>query len=420
MTTPLALYVHVPFCVRRCHYCDFAVSRSAKPPIGAWLACLSEDIRQWEEETGAPSGRPLDTIFVGGGTPSLLGERGMEGLAALLSDRFRWSASDVEWTVEANPGSLGVGALRAWRDLGVTRVSIGVQSFDDAALRWLGRLHDADGAVAAIRRVREAGFADVSIDLLFGLPEGVRTSWERDVDRALELDVPHLSLYGLTAEPRTPLGRLVGLGRVALADEDRYGREYLVAASRLAGAGYRHYEVSNFGRPGRECRHNWHYWLDSDYLGLGPSAHARLGRERVWNVRDWAAYRRTAQRGGCLREGRERLDPAAERLERIWLGLRTARGLEIGTPGGVDPPGVLLERWRRAGWARVDGDRLRLTPEGWLRLDALATELDGLAPELEGLAPELEGLTTELAARNGARTAAGRVAEDGRTWKGNR
>ncbi len=372
----LALYVHVPFCVRRCHYCDFAVTRVDEVPVEDWLSCLAGEIgarRSRGEIVGVPV---LDTIFVGGGTPSLLGASGIEELASLLARHFRWDPARVEWTLEANPGSVDAEDCRAWLRVGVNRLSLGVQSFGDEALRWLGRLHDAAEARAAIGRVRDAGVDDLNVDLIFGLPDEVERDWAGDVETAAELGATHVSTYGLTAETGTPLGRMVELGRTSLAGEERYEREYLEAAERLGAAGFEAYEVSNHARPGHECRHNWHYWIGTDYLGLGPSAHSFLGGERSWNVRRWEAYRSAMRAGEDPREGRERPDGDRSRLERAWLGLRTRRGLELAELGGSPAAREAVAGWESAGWARREGSRLRLTPAGWLRMDALVAQLD--------------------------------------------
>ena len=370
---PLALYVHVPFCLQRCHYCDFAVTRSAEPPVSEWIACLGQDLIQWREELGGPGQHRVDTIFIGGGTPSLLGGAGMESLAGLLARHFDWDAGRLEWTVEANPGSLTADAARRWRDLGVNRLSIGVQSFDDGALHWLGRLHDSAGATSAIERAREAGFENVSVDLIFGLPTDVPRSWGDDLKRAVSLGVTHVSAYGLTAEPRTPLGKMVANGRVRMPDEGVYADEYSETVNILSMYDFKQYEVSNFALDGYECRHNWHYWIGSEYLGLGPSAHSHVGGRRIWNVTQWQAYRDAARSGASVREGYEIPTRADRRLESLWLGLRTRRGIDVAAHG-IEAD--LVSHWVAEGWASISDGILRLTPEGWLRMDGLVAELD--------------------------------------------
>ncbi len=372
---PRGVYVHVPFCAKRCHYCDFSVARTRKPPIEAYLNALAVDLEQWFAAEDEALRVRIDTLFIGGGTPSLLGEQGMSALIALVRTRFEWDPTTIELTAEANPDSLSPELAMAWRSLGINRLSLGVQSFQAEALAWLGRLHGPKEAERAIRTAQNAGFERLNIDLIFGLPTSVRRDWFKDLGRAVDLGVTHVSAYGLTAEPRTSLGRWVDLGRVRLPGDARYAEEFLLASDTLIAAGFEHYEVSNFARPGQESLHNWLYWDGSEYLGMGPSAHSYLSGERVWNVFGWDRYREAAASGLSLRDGRERLNADQRRLERIWLNLRTTRGL-----GPEDTLGAAaderLDIWRDAGWLDA-GERPRLTPAGWLRLDALVAEVAG-------------------------------------------
>jgi oxygen-independent coproporphyrinogen-3 oxidase len=296
----------------------------------------------------------------------------MERLAELLAEHFAWDTGRLEWSVEANPGSLTADTAGRWRSLGVNRLSIGVQSFDDRALRWLGRLHDAAEAENSVRRAHAAGFENVSVDLIFGLPAGVPRSWAGDLVRAASLGVTHVSAYGLTAEPRTPLGRMVVDGRVQMPEEDQYVEEYFTTINILNSHDFKQYEVSNFALEGFECRHNWHYWIGTEYLGLGPSAHSLVGGRRIWNVSQWRAYRDAANSGASVREGRETASEADRRLESLWLGLRTVRGIELAAHGvEVDQ----VRHWVASDWASVTDGVLRLTAAGWLRMDGLVTEL---------------------------------------------
>ena len=369
----MAVYVHVPFCTRRCHYCDFAVTRSSRPPIAEWLQCLERDLDDWDARTeGSLRDRRVDTVFVGGGTPSLLGGDGMERLADLLRSRLDLETGDVEWSAEANPVSLDAETARRWRACGVNRLSIGVQSFEDPVLRWLGRLHDGRTATEAVQLARAAGFDNVSVDLMFGLPGEVARNWAGDLERAVSLGTSHVSAYGLTAEPRTPLGARVAAGDVRMPEDTQYQNEYLLAVDILEGNDFKQYEVSNFARDGRECRHNWHYWIGTEYLGLGPSAHSLIDGRRTWNVSRWDAYREAARRGGALREGSEVPDREAARLEDLWLGLRTRRGVTLEMLGARPP---VVDEWVRRGWAELADETLRLTARGWLRMDGLVSEL---------------------------------------------
>jgi oxygen-independent coproporphyrinogen-3 oxidase len=377
------VYVHAPFCVRRCVYCDFAVTVRSEGDGEAWAAALRAELALVTADGERLSDR-LDTLYVGGGTPSLLGPSAMQALAGLVGTE-RLEHADLEWTAEANPESFDARVAAAWRDAGLNRISLGVQSFHEPTLRWMGRLHGAEGARRAVTAAKEAGLDNVSVDLVFGLPATLGRSWSDDLAQALALDVPHVSLYGLSVEPATPLGRAVKEGKEPPVDEERYREEFLEAAETLQRAGYEHYEVSNFARPGHASRHNAVYWDGRPYLGLGNGAHSYDHPVRRWNVRDWSVYRERVTAGRRPEEGRERIDPAAEALERAWLSLRTRAGIGLDglSPGALD----LVESWRRTGLAIVSDGRARLTPEGWLLLDRLAVELDtamGPAPAAAG------------------------------------
>jgi oxygen-independent coproporphyrinogen-3 oxidase len=298
----------------------------------------------------------------------------MEGLARIL-DPARLAQPQLEWTAEANPESFTDEVARAWSRGGVNRLSLGAQSFQAGALRWMGRLHGPDGTRAAVVRARAVGLANLSLDLIFGLPPQVERSWTRDLEDALALEPPHLSLYGLSVEKGTSLARAVEAGRITPAGEERYREEFLLACDRLAGAGYRQYELSNFALPGFESRHNRACWELRPYLGLGNGAHSFRPPLRRWNLRDWLAYQRALRSGASPVEGEERLSEREDRLERIWLALRTLQGV---SRSGLPRSAVaLLDRWTREGLAVPRQGGTRLTPLGWLLLDHLAVELDG-------------------------------------------
>jgi len=396
---PRHLYVHVPFCKRRCSYCDFAVHATTSPPVDAWLAATASELglraKEWlppEEQhavrrdggtgrsdgSGGPAapGR-LDTLYVGGGTPSVLGPGAMARLRDAVEHAFA-PAPDMEWTVEANPESFDPALARDWAAAGVNRVSLGAQSFHEPALKWMGRLHGPDGPARAVAAARAAGLDNVSVDLIFGLPEALGRDWSADLARVLELEPAHISLYGLTAEPGAPLGRWVRQGRARMPDEDAYGAEYLEAAARLTDAGYEHYEVSNFARPGLASRHNRAYWVGVPYLGLGVGAHSYAPPRRWWNLRDWPAYANALAAGEPPVAGEEVLSADTRTLEQTWLGLRTADGLDAGALSGRQLGRA--EAWADQGWARIERGRVRLTSLGWLLLDRLAVELDSAGP----------------------------------------
>ncbi|HSJ14030.1 MAG TPA: radical SAM family heme chaperone HemW [Longimicrobiales bacterium] len=378
--TPAHLYLHVPFCARRCCYCDFAVTATPAAPVDAWLDAIAAELALHARAAGWPLPLRPATVYCGGGTPSLLGPDAMARLRQRLEPLATWDAG-AEWTCEANPESFTAELAQGWAEAGVNRISLGAQTFHEPALRWMGRLHGPDGPARAIAAARGAGLDNVSLDLIFGLPARLGRDWSRDLGRALALEPAHISLYGLTAESATPLGRWVAEGRERMADEDAYAAEYLAAATRLVAAGYDHYEVSNFARPGRASRHNRAYWDGSAYLGLGPGAHSFLPPRRSWNVRDWADYRRRIEERVSAVEGGEEVTGEAALLERIWLGLRQEQGLravDLNEAGRRRAAG-----WAARGWAEVDG-AVRLTAEGWLLLDRLAVELADDAPSAAG------------------------------------
>lgn len=367
-----SVYLHAPFCLRRCLYCDFAVQVRKDGDADGWAGAMGRELRLVEAD-GVRLADRLETLYVGGGTPSLLGPRAM----ALIADVFgreRLSHPELEWTSEANPESLTGEVAAGWRDAGVNRLSLGVQSFQEPVLRWMGRLHGAQGARNSVRVARDAGLENLSVDLIFGLPEALRRDWRRDLAAAVALGVPHISLYGLTAESGTPLGRSVEQGRVAMPPDERYGEEYMEAHERLTEAGFRHYEVSNFALPGYESRHNQRYWDGSPYLGLGNSSHSFLPPVRRWNLREWDAYLTGLQEGRVPLADSEVVRDEAAHLERLWLGLRTDVGVPDHWVTGVRAE-ALVSRWCAHGLARCDGGRLALSPEGWLLLDRLTVEL---------------------------------------------
>lgn len=362
------LYLHVPFCARRCSYCDFAIAVRREVPSAEYADAVLAEWWAWQEHPAWSDSPNLDTIYFGGGTPSHLDPAALARIVeAVTADRTL--APRAEVTLEINPDDVTAARARAWRAAGITRASLGVQSFDSAVLKWMHRTHRAEQVLPAVEALRGAGIGELSVDLIYALPAELSRDWERDLEGALGLGPDHLSLYGLTVEAHTPLAHWVARRETQVAPDERYASEFLAAHARLAAAGFEHYEVSNYARPGRHARHNSAYWRRAPYIGLGPSAHSGLGRERRWNVREWVEYRRAMERGEPMVGGRETLDDAALRLEELYLGLRTSDGVpaeRIGT--------AVQERWAREGWATTSGGQLRLTAEGWLRLDALVAQ----------------------------------------------
>jgi oxygen-independent coproporphyrinogen-3 oxidase len=358
------LYVHVPFCARRCSYCDFSIAVRRDVPSRRFADLVLREWAQWLDEPRVAELPVLRTVYFGGGTPSRLDPAEVGRLLERL-DAARPIAPGAEITLEANPEDVTPAAAAAWRAAGVNRISLGVQSFHPAVLAWMHRTHDAPAIGRAVDALRAAGLDALSLDLIYAVPDHLARDWDADLDAALALAPQHLSLYGLTVEPATPLGRWTAREEVRPAPDERYAAEFLHAHARLAAAGFEHYEVSNYALPGLRARHNSAYWSRAPFVGLGPSAHSGIGPWRRWNEPAWAAYERIVAAGGSPVAGEEELDAGQLRLESLYLGLRTS--------GGLPAPelGPLAADWTAMRWAEHAGDRLRLTAEGWLRLDAL-------------------------------------------------
>jgi oxygen-independent coproporphyrinogen III oxidase len=360
------LYIHVPFCSRRCVYCDFSIAVRRQVPVAEFLRALDTEWAVRHDHADFA----LQTLYFGGGTPSKLGVGGVTRLIELV--RRRATIHDnAEITLEVNPEDVALDVMRDWLAAGVNRFSIGVQSFDDRVLAWMRRTHDSNAARRAISIARDAGARNISIDLIFATPSDVARDWSRDLDEAASLSLPHVSIYGMTVEPRTPLGRWVARRDVAEAPEEQFESEFLLTHNVLTSAGMEHYEVSSYGLPGCHSRHNWAYWLRAPYGGLGPAAHEFDGSSRRWNAAAYVEWRSRCARGSDPAEGSEHLDDAQVSAELMYLGLRTTLGVQLDGRG--------VERtapWLEANWATLDSNHvLRLTALGWLRADKLATDL---------------------------------------------
>jgi oxygen-independent coproporphyrinogen-3 oxidase len=363
---PRHVYVHVPFCARRCTYCDFSIAVRRVVPVDEYLSALAAELA-----LRVPAGEvwPVDTLYFGGGTPSRLGPQGVARLLELVRQRVALEPG-AEVTLEANPDDITVDAARGWREAGVNRLSIGSQSFEPRVLTWMRRTHSAEQIARGVAVARDAGITNLSLDLIFALPEALDRDWDADVTRALALEPDHLSLYGLTIEPATPLARWRDRGTVREAPDERYEVEFLRAHDLLARAGYEHYEVSNYARPGRRSQHNASYWRRVPYAGFGPAAHSFDGARRRWNLGPYAGWVAAVRVGHDPLEGEEALGDEERRAEEVYLGLRTQTGLDIDAALALR-----VQPWIDAGWAVREGTRLRLTPLGWLRLDTLSADL---------------------------------------------
>ena len=361
---PSHLYIHVPFCARRCSYCDFSIAVRSTTPVDEYLNALAIEARQVIQESCA-----LDTVYLGGGTPSRLGGNGIARLLATIRDRARINPR-AELTIEVNPDDVTAETAQAWVDAGINRISLGVQSFDDGVLGWMHRVHTAAQSRAAVQILRHQGIANVSVDLIFNLPKHLDRSWESDINQALDLEPTHVSLYGLTVEHHTTIARWADRGAIVEGTDSQYEEEFLYAHTTMAAAGFDHYEVSNFAQPGHRSRHNSAYWTGAPYAALGPSAHSFDGAFRRWNVSAYADWTRRLVRGEAVMAGEEMLTAENKEAENVYLGLRTRTGLRL--HGGE---AATVQPWVEAGWAELEGTHLTLTPSGWLRLDSLAATL---------------------------------------------
>lgn len=360
----LLLYLHIPFCHRVCPYCSFYKHTPGDTPVGEFVDGLLEEARV----RIAALGEKPRTLYLGGGTPSMLSpthlRRLFEGLGSLLD----LQGLD-EVTLEANPATFDVAKARLFRELGVTRVSLGIQSFTPHVLEKLGREHSAEEAAASVSVLREAGIPEVNIDLMFAIPGQSEQDWRSTLETAIRLQPDHVSAYNLTYEEDTAFFESLRRGEVR-ESEDVNARFFLLADELLRGTGFEHYETSNYAMPGHRSSHNRGYWRGEDYLGLGPSAVSTVGGLRVKNIADTAAYvRMVASLGNAIVES-ESLDAEQRRLERIALMLRTDEGVPLSL---VDRAGV--ERLLDHGLAELRGERLVLTLAGSPLVDPIAAEL---------------------------------------------
>ncbi len=368
---PRHLYIHVPFCARRCSYCDFSIAVRTATPVDEYLTALRTEADRIIGE-GWSEGWALDTLYLGGGTPSRLGGSGVARLLAMIRERATINPG-AELTLEANPDDVTPDVASAWFDAGINRVSLGAQSFDDGVLDWMHRTHNAAQTERAVHILRDAGIDDVSLDLIFNLPAHLNRAWESDIDQALQLEPTHVSLYGLTVEHHTPIARWADRGAIVEGSDSQYAEEFLYAHHAMTAAGFDHYEVSNFARPNRASRHNSAYWTSAPYAALGPSAHSFDGASRRWNVPAYANWTRRLAAGESAIGGEERLSAENHEAETVYLGLRTRRGLIL-DEGEI----AIAQPWIGEGWAELEGMRLSLTPTGWLRLDGLAAAIAAL------------------------------------------
>lgn len=366
------LYLHIPFCSAICPYCDFAVLTGGPERRARFVDHLISEIDLWKAD--ASTFESIDTIYFGGGTPSAL----MPGDVAriLTSARENLSIREDAWVFfEANPEDVTAESVRAWRDLGVRFLSLGIQSFDADALRLLGRRHTSEEARRSVEIARAAGFDTVSIDLIYGLPDQSLDDWRRTLEQAVALEPDHLSCYQLTIHEGTPFGFRLARGKMTELPEESQGEMFLFTHSFLRDHGIPGYEVSNFARsPGHRSRHNQKYWHHVPYLGLGPSAHSFSGTRRWWNERKTGPYEKRIEAGERPVAGSEELTRQDLALEALMLGLRTTDGIDLERFRKRNEP--LVERLAREGLLEIRGERLAPTLAGLAVTDSLARAFD--------------------------------------------
>jgi len=365
-TATLGLYVHIPFCKHKCVYCDFYSLAGNEGRMEDYTAALCRHIA-----SAAPKAahHTVDTVYFGGGTPSYLGAERLSRILRTIFDHYAVSPS-AEITFEANPDSAcDASMLSALRQTGFNRISLGMQSADDKELQAIGRIHTHAQTEAAVAAARAAGFDNLSLDLIYGLPEQTMARWQANLAAAMALEPEHLSCYGLKVEEGTPLH--ARRHAVSLPDDEAQADFYLCTVDDLAKQGYAQYEVSNFAKPGRESRHNLKYWVLGEYLGFGPGAHSDFGGERFACGRDLAAYIAGTETGGPPLSEREILSPAQREGEWLMLNLRTAGGLvpaeyENRFGHAFAPYEPFLRQCAQAGYAVFEQERWHLTPQGFL------------------------------------------------------
>ena len=374
LVRPLSIYVHVPFCASRCGYCDFntytATELGDSVSRATFHEVLASEVRVAAQELGP---REVSTVFFGGGTPTLIGASALGEVLASIRDEFAL-APDAEITTEANPDSVDEAALAALRASGFTRISFGMQSTATHVLRVLDRTHTAGRSLAMARAARVAGFEHVNLDLIYATPGESDDDLRRTLDDVIEADVDHVSAYSLIVEDGTPLARRIGRGELPMPDDDIAASRYEIIDEALMAAGLDWYEVSNWSRPGGECRHNIAYWRSDDWWGIGPGAHSHVDGVRWWNAKHPRTYADALASGSTPEAGREVLTDDDKRVERVMLALRMREGLaasEVSDEGWLDRT---VDAGLIDGASLGDG-RIVLTGRGRLLADRLVRDL---------------------------------------------
>ncbi len=319
------LYIHIPFCQQKCLYCDFPSYDNLTHLYQPYVTALCQEISGWG---GVLSGALIDTIYIGGGTPTVLPADALKTILTKVHESFSIDEA-AEFSVEANPGTTNQEKLLALKSGGVNRISFGVQTFSDALLKSIGRIHSADQAVRSVKEAQDAGFSNINLDLMYGLPGQSCNDLKVSIQKAMKLDVTHISAYGLKVEEGTPFAAMDQIGTLILPDEDEDEEMYNFATEYLPQHGFKRYEISNFSKVGYECRHNFKYWKYYPYVGMGAAAHSFFRKQRLSNITDVSQYIDCVEKGNLPIEFRENPSTTIAMAEYIFLALRTVQGLSI-------------------------------------------------------------------------------------------
>lgn len=368
----LGLYIHIPFCPQHCPYCAFAVVTGYQDLQGRYVKAVCREIASWSHLS---TRGPLHTIYLGGGTPSMLSPAQISQLLE-TSERTLGLTPGAEITLEANPQTVDAAKFADFHRLGVNRLSLGMQACNDHDLKILGRMHTAAEALHAFSAARQGGFRNINVDVMFSLPGSSRARWQQTLATLQHLQPEHISTYSLTIEEGTRFAQRHHQGNLAPVDEDDDAWAFTYTMEVLHNAGYDHYEVSNFALPGFRSQHNWGYWHGAAYLGVGLAAHSFLQGQRFWNTKDLMAYIECleAPRSPCI--GTERLDPLTARREQIWLGLRTCQGITLSAEeSSVLRQSKALQALLAANLLTLASNQLTLTPQGFPLADHIGIEL---------------------------------------------
>jgi len=374
------IYVHIPFCKRACHYCNFHFSTSVKQ-LDAMIhaICREADLRhQYINES-------VRTIYFGGGTPSLLTIYDLRFMIDCLKNLFEID-KDAEITIEANPDDITEEKLDAWKVIGINRLSIGVQSFFQEDLEWMNRVHSAEQALRCVQIAQQAGFVNITIDLIYGMPSLPNDRWKQNIDTALSLNIPHLSCYALTIEPKTALEKMIASKKAENVDLDKQSFQFELLMKWMEEAGYEHYEISNFAKSGYRSKHNSSYWQGKHYLGLGPSAHSFNGNTRQWNIANNSLYIKSVEQNIIPCEIEE-LTIEQQLNEYIMTSLRTMEGLSLTAVSknwsneAVEKIMLRSKKFIQRKVIFEEDDHLILTKKGKLFADGIAADLFSLSPE---------------------------------------